>query len=192
MSIQKYLDGIELQHRKPRFLATLTSLLEKVDAVENVINKLPSDFVIEKAAGRQLDIIGETLGVTRAFPFIDGTEPSEMTDDVYRKVLMLKVASNNWDGTFGGFKRIWDSVFDGYTITSDYKDNQDMSVDVSVSGDVSDDLEKLLLLGTLFPRPMGVGYNITVSSQTERTASASVNSAMAMIANYSELTVIAT
>ena len=40
--VQRYLDGIESQHQRPRFMSTLRMILEKIDDATMVAKDMPS------------------------------------------------------------------------------------------------------------------------------------------------------
>lgn len=172
--IQRYLDGIESQHKtKPRFMATLSALLEKVDDVHATMRLMPLAFYVHKAVGAQLDVVAELVGCNRNFPPvpIPGVSPI-LDDDAFRTVILSKIIQNQWDGTNEGFQEIWQQTMQG-VIDAKYTDNQDMSVSVDVRGQLQPVITELLLFGYIVPKPAGVQLNVTVTSETEADANAS-------------------
>lgn len=150
--IQRYLDGIESQHSgKPRFMAHLTAILEKLDGGTGAGVDMAGKFNIDTATGGQLDIIGRLVGISR----YDG-----MDDDQYRILLYAKVFANHWDGTIETFHEIWEVTL-GRVMDASYVDNQDMTVDIHVNGFVSEMLLNLIPAGKIIPKPMGVRYKVT-------------------------------
>lgn len=162
--IQRYLDGMEAQHQSaPRFMAVATALLEKVDAASELVKGMPEYFYVEKAVGRQQDILGERVGIDRRHLIMDMPDIAEMLDDEsFRRVLLTKIVQNQWDGTGGAFQDIWDAAL-GSMIEVSWIDNQDMTVEVSLVGDIPYDLVRMIQRGYYMPRPMGVGMNITAT-----------------------------
>lgn len=171
--IQRYLDGIESQHKtKPRFMATLTNILEKVDDVHGTMRTMPIAFYVHDAVGVQLDVVAELVGCNRKFPPvpIPGIEPT-LDDDAFRTVILSKIIQNQWDGTNEGFHEIWQQTMQG-VIDAKYTDNQDMTVSVDVRGQLQPIIMELLLYGYIVPKPAGVRLNVTVTSETEADANA--------------------
>ena len=151
--ILRYLNGIESQHNgKPRYMAHLAAILEKLDASSGIASDLTDCFKIETAAGKQLDIIGRLVGASRT---IAGRA---LTDDEYRILIYSRIFANHWDGTNEQFKKNWDETL-GRIIGALYTDNQDMTVDLIVLGRVDEDILNLLTNPDVVPRPMGVKYN---------------------------------
>lgn len=171
--IQRYLDGIESQHKtKPRFMATLSALLEKADDAHATMRLMPLAFYVHEAVGAQLDVVAELVGCSRNFPPvpIPGTEPT-LNDDAFRTVILSKIIQNQWDGTNEGFQEIWQQTMQG-VMDAKYTDNQDMSVSVDVRGQLQPVITELLLFGYIVPKPAGVQLNVTVTSETEADANA--------------------
>lgn len=171
--IQRYLDGIESQHKtKARFMATLTSILEKIDDVHGTMRTMPLAFYVHEAVGVQLDVVAELVGCNRKFPPvpIPGTNPT-LDDDAFRTVILSKIIQNQWNGTNAGFHEIWQQTMQG-VINAKYTDNQDMSVSVDVRGQLQPVITEMLLFGYIVPKPAGVQLNITVTSETEADANA--------------------
>lgn len=169
--IQRYLDGIESQHKtKPRYTATLTNILEKVDDAHGTMRMMPIAFYVHKAVGVQLDVIAELVGCNRKFPPvpIPGMEPT-LNDDAFRTVILSKIIQNQWDGTNEGFHEIWQQTMQG-VMDAKYTDNQDMSVSVDIRGWLQPVITELLLFGYIVPKPAGVQLNVTVTSETDADA----------------------
>jgi hypothetical protein len=57
---------------------------------------------IERMSGRNLDVIGERLGLSRseAYIILRGSQSIEVTDQIYRKCLRWKQLKNNFTGTY--------------------------------------------------------------------------------------------
>lgn len=184
--LQRYLDRIESQHCvRPRFMATLAALLEKLDAAHGVAKDIPKEFDVYGAVGKQLDVIGELVGVDRRFPPVEiPGYPTLLSDEAFRKLILAKIAQNHWDGTNEGFWEIWDSVLGGI-LDASYRDNQDMSVDVEVRGTIEPQVLEMLLRGLILPKPMGVGMRYTAIDAVEADAHASFKPAVGA-AGYSD------
>lgn len=164
--IQRYLDGIESQHSsKPKFMSLLTAVLEKVDGVYGCAKDMPLDFNVHTAIGNQLDIIGTLVGIDRRFPPIEIPGlPTLLDDDTYRKVILARIVHNQWDGTNEKFREIWD-VAVGDELNATYRDNQDMTMSISIIGQIEPTMIEMILRGYIVPKPMGVGLNVTLSEE---------------------------
>lgn len=162
--IQRYLDKVESQHRtKPRFMAHLEALLTPIDDVCTVIKDMPRQFHVKDAVGAQLDVDGGIVGVDRRFPPIQipGLPPA-LDDETFRKILLSRVVQNQWDGTNETFISIWKDAVGDY-LDASYYDNQDMSMDVHITGQTEPALIEMILRGYIIPKPMGVGVNVELT-----------------------------
>ena len=162
--IQRYLDGIESQHQsKPKFMAMLKAILEKIDDATQLMNAINDAFDIEAAVGVQEDYLGDMVGVNRKIVEPDAQiESVVLDDDSFRNVIQIEVTSNQWDGTYESLIEIWKNAV-GKTIPVVCIDNQDMTIEMIVSGAISTDLIALILQGYYIPKPMGVGMTIRYS-----------------------------
>ncbi len=159
--IQRYLDGIESQHKvRPRYMAHVTALLEKVDGATAAVSDMQAAFFLDKAVGDQLDKLGLLIGIGRTIN-IEGSEYYGilMTDDQYRTMLYAKIFANHWDGSIEDFDVIWAQTL-GNVLDAHYVDNQDMTVTIYVEGIVADLILHLIPDGHLIPKPMGVRYKV--------------------------------
>lgn len=129
--------------------------------------------------GNQLDIIGQWVGVSRyvnvpitgIFFSWDGTTQegwdlgiwqdasntnsiSALPDDAYLALILARIAANHWDGTTEGAYTIFKQLFPNLIFL--IQDNQNMTMNVIVIGDL-DSLTLALLTGGYLPlRPEGV------------------------------------
>jgi len=170
--IQRYLNLVSSQHQnKPKFIAWLSNPLSILDDVAILANSFYSYFDIDRAVGTQLDIIGQIIGVSRTLTFqptsfyslgVTGVpylvDPSPvLDDDMYRLIIKAKILQNNWDGTLPSLYEMWNTIFPDAHIT--VKDNQNMTMDVFVSGLSSQIQKDLMTNGYIIPRPEGVAVN---------------------------------
>ena len=171
--IQEYLDGIESQHKTAaNYMSHLSKVLEYIDAAHMVAKDMPRDFYVHEAVGKQLDIVALNIGADRRFPpvSIPGLSPT-LSDDVFRKVLLAKIIQNQWDGTEEHFQEIWDATMAG-EMDAVYHDNQDMSMDVDISGYTEPVMVELILAGYIVPKPLGVKMKVTIRQETVADANA--------------------
>lgn len=192
--VDGYLDLVSAWHRgKPRFAATLRALMQAVADCRAQIAGIPAAFDLDDAIGAQLDVIGQWVGLSRyldsriegvyfawdtaGLGWEQGTwqglyDPTEgvvrLDDETYRKLLRVKIAANQWDGTTPGAVAILNGVFEG-TDTPDARfyieDHQDMSMLVGIAGGPPPALFTALLLRGYFPlKPEGVRISYVASS----------------------------
>lgn len=181
--ITKYLALVAGQHAdKPKFIALLSMVLQPVADIIALIESIPDAFDLDKAVGKQLDVVGEWVGVSRTItvplpqvyfsldvpglgldegtlkgPFDPTTGLLSLPDDAYRTLLRARIAANHWDGTIPGAYAVWDALFSasGYGIL--IVDNGDMSMMYALRGPVPDAVTLALFTGGyLNLKPAGV------------------------------------
>lgn len=162
MAIDAYLDNITSQHRdKPNYIAWLSSGLNIIDDMYNLVKSMDDDFDIDNAIGTQLDTLGVIIGRERTLTFqpLNGFNPV-LTDDYYRLVLKAKIAFNMWDGTIPSMYEIWNNIFGSDTdLSLQIKDNQDMSFNAYITGYTDQIQQDLIQHGYIVPKPQGVKVN---------------------------------
>ncbi|AFC22586.1 hypothetical protein phi1422_0066 [Bdellovibrio phage phi1422] len=160
--LQYYADLLILQYRdKPKASATVKAYVNLL-----ISGQLPlavqNAFDIETAVGKQLDVIGKIVGVTR-----DGYTFSEaivLNDDDYRKMIKMKIFLNNSDSSLYSIQNLIALYFQGLMKVYDY---QDMSMSYALSSAFgSQDLVEVFINKGLLPRPMGVGLGATIYHPT--------------------------
>lgn len=162
--IQRYLDKVTHQYRvQPNFMRTLRAILWSVDGIHTSVQDLPDRFDVWTAVGEQLDILGQLVGIGRQIPALDipGYDPV-LTDDLYRILIMAKIAQNQWNGTNETFQQMLDDTI-GKWVGAVYKDNQDMTITFSMEGTIDPVLIELINRGIIMPKPDGVGMNVEVT-----------------------------
>lgn len=186
IDISLYTSLITSEHnQKPKFMAMVELLAQWGVDRQNLVNSIPGLYDIDDAVGKQLDRVGEWVGVSRNLslpltgvyfsfdtnglgfdqgtwlgPFDPTTGLVALPDDAYRTLLYAVIAANNWDGTIPGAYTAWNTIFEplGYTIL--IQDNQDMSMSVVLVGPTPDAVTLALFTGGyLNLRPAGVGVN---------------------------------
>lgn len=112
-------------------------------------------FDINNAVGEQLDVIGENVGASRTVTFQPSGGVSPVLDDsTYRILLLATIARNQWNGKQDSLYPIWQMLFPGGTIG--IIDNQDMTLNVTLSGAFSSIIQDLITHDLIVPRPEGV------------------------------------
>lgn len=168
--IERYLDMITSQFSdKPKFVAHLTAILQKMDGPHIVMKDIPGKFDVYTATGEQLDIIGQLVGVDRNIVSISipGYDPA-LDDDMYRMVILAKIMQNQWDGTNETFRELWENTI-GEWLDAVYKDNQDMTISANIIGTVEPVLTELILNGLIIPKPAGVKLAVTITEKSRTT-----------------------
>ncbi len=165
--IQRYLDDIGSQHQpQGRFMTHLTKILEKVDAAHGLAKEMPKYFFVKEAKGDQLDVVAKLVGSDRRFPPVPiPGYPPLLPDDIFRLVVLAKIAQNQWDGTNASYKKLWDDTL-GDWMDATFVDNQDMTMNVNITGTVEPIMTELILAGYIIPKPMGVGMNVEIIVET--------------------------
>ena len=187
-----YLKFITSQYQNsPNFLAWTRGFLEIIQSIMKLAVNLPyyfsfsrivdkasgayipgaltvesGDYVFEEmdaAIGNQLDVLGEILGVGRVIDFkpTDGSS-STLDDETYRILLKNKVLRNHWDGKAASIQEAWSNLFPGGKII--VQDNQNMTVDVTITGGFSQLIIDLIEHDYIVPRPQGVLMNYYVGT----------------------------
>ena len=137
----EYLDLITSQHRvREKFMQTVKALLTASDEIFALAVSMDDEFDIDYATGAQEDILGEFVGAERTLPYQPGKGVSpELDNPAYRKLLLAKIAKNQWKG----------GIYD----------IQDMSIDVLAIG-INDQITKeMVQQGLIVPKPQGVHVN---------------------------------
>jgi hypothetical protein len=149
----------------------LTEMLTILDDVSSLADGLVVDFDLDLstsspltgAIGDQLDILGEIIGQSREMVFepTGGVSPI-LDDDTYRVLLKAKILENHWDGRLLSLNQAWQDLFPGGTIA--VADNQNMTLDVIITGEFSSIIVDLITNGLIVPRPQGVLMTINFGS----------------------------
>ena len=136
--------------------------------IPNTLTVKQADFVFQvfdACEGVQLDILGVILGQSRSvyFKADDTMSPPEeainyiLEDDDYRLMLKNRVLINHWDGKASSLQVAWGSLFPGGSII--IQDNQNMTVDITITGALTDVIVRAIKNDYVVPRPQGVQYN---------------------------------
>jgi len=162
ITVDQYLDRVTSQYRnQPKFIATLTALVQPFVDIQNLCNSMHELFDIDQAVGEQLDFLGQWVGITRRVN-VPSFGDISLDDDRYRQIIKAKIAANHWDGTIPNALEIFSIVFG-----NEYKiiilDHMDMSITFGIfrtDGDPIDSLTAALFSGGYFDlRSAGVLVN---------------------------------
>lgn len=179
-SVAPYLALVTSEHAAaPRFLASLTALLQPLaDQLVN-LKAMPSLFDLDTAIGQQLDYIGLWIGANRQLavpipnvfftwdtvglgwdqavwkgPFDPTSSITILGDPLYRLLLRAKAAANHWDGSIPQAYTDLRLLFAPLTIS--IRDNEDMSMIFTLTGATDGVTRALFTSGVLTLRPAGV------------------------------------
>lgn len=158
----EYLEKITSAHiSRTRFMAWLKALLELVCAAGTLAEGMDAAFFVENAVGKQLDMIGAVVGISRELPFSSAhITDGVMADTEYRNAILAKILRNQWDGTNGSLPLLWQAVYP--SLQMEYTDNQDMTMTVTVRGAISNELSEMIQAGMIVPVPAGVGVTYII------------------------------
>ena len=191
-TLETYLGLVTSFHRgRPKYAATLSSLLQPFVDLQNQVGELPADFDIDAALGSQLDVVGLWLDRDRTIivqinpgwfafdsveygfdlgiwkgPYDPETGRANLDDETFRTFLRAKIAADNWDGTIA-------SAMVAYTILFSVSPNSlffiDDKGDSTIVKCVAGKIPPLLLLAELLAdflplKPMGVAETFAITS----------------------------
>lgn len=161
--MSKYTDRISNYHAgKPKFFAHVDLSTRPLIDISQTMTGMISAFDIDTAVGKQLDILGEWIGRKRRVstpisgvyfswdteklgwdqgvwqgPFDPDDGFLDLSDEVYRLVLKVKIAINHWNGQNDTLPDILDSALAGSGLRIAIVDNQDMSISIWILPDYS-------------------------------------------------------
>lgn len=192
--MRDYLSLITPRHRTAaKFTAHISLITGPLAGIVNTAQQLSRQFSVDEATGVQLDAVGEWLGLSRyvrtpitGVYFALDTEGTgldegswkrqydadsgftELDDDTYRTLLRVRIRANHWDGTNEMLAEIWRGVIPDGSVLIFFADNQDMSMDVYVTGGVVPEVIKAVIRhGCLSIRPAAVKINNYINSENQ-------------------------
>ncbi len=163
-SIQYYLGYPTSEYiTKPNFMAMLQLLLTPFNDAAYLACNMYSYLSIDNAVGVQLDLLGELIGQSRTINFnpTNGSSPT-LNDGDYQVLLKATIIKNMWNGTIPSLYASWATLFPGGIIV--IQDNQDMSMNVILSGNFTSNIHDLIINGYIVPRPEGVLVNYSLGT----------------------------
>lgn len=169
---QEYLaDLLILQYRNEKNFAMIKELA-KIFPIE-IAQELKEAFDIETAVGKQLDILGKYVfgdsyyGKSRAYEKTVGGVLGQylLTDDEYRKALLLKIILNNSTLTNA---EVDDYLFRAFGLTIRADSTNQMEMTFYITNDVENVFLAMKYSGNM-PRPAGVAFNYIIVPKEEHT-----------------------
>ena len=157
-----YLNLIPSEHRlSPNFINWLTFGIQKLQDDNSSALDIINAFDLDTATGTQLDIIGTLVGISRQLDFQPRSDISSVLDDVYYRLLLrARIVWNQWKGTIKELYEAWQVIFPAGNLL--IMDNQDMSMNMVVSGNFSVMERELINNGLIVPKSEGVRINYII------------------------------
>lgn len=177
---------------KPLFAEVRSLLVQPAVDQRGVLEKfVRQDFALAAAAGVQLDVLGQWVGISRIVPGVVlqnvyfsfdtaalgldtapwfgpddiTTSTSALDDAAYRTLIYVKIAANNWDGTLGEYRRILAQALRNQGVTIAVIDNFDMTMTVLITGGTLSPVFRAILVNGFLPlKPEGVRIAFQTSS----------------------------
>ncbi|CAM3711630.1 hypothetical protein BS639_17245 [Rouxiella silvae] len=154
--MSKYTDLITNYHAgKPKFVSHVDLSTRPLTDVGTAITSLIAAFDIDTAVGNQLDIIGLWVGRSRRVstpitgvyfswdtervgwdqggwqgPYDPDDGVIDLSDEIYRLVLKVKIAINSWNGQNDSIQEFISGMLLGSGLRMAIVDNQDMSISI--------------------------------------------------------------
>ena len=164
-NVEDYWKLITSEHRtRPNYKRYVETIQFPVAETLNFYDDVNSAFQLNTAVGKQLDILGELVGVSRELPTTNPVIGERLSDSYFRIVIKAKIAMNRWDGTAEQLKELMLQVFpDALCEVIDF---QDMSMWlVVISPEIDMVVAELFREGFLTPRPAGVKLSTKTASE---------------------------
>lgn len=164
--IEYYANLLIIQYReKPKAYNTIKAIVKPF-----IMNKLALDvqagFNIETAVGKQLDMIGKYVGVTRSnYTF---TSPIVLDDNDFRVLIKIKLLTNYSGSSLADIQNIIFLFFPKKLLVFDY---QNMRISYFFSSEISGRyLAEVFIMQGLLPKPMGVQLSsmLYITGSTDR------------------------
>lgn len=186
-SVAPWLALVTSEHAsKPKFIASLTAVLQPMADGLALLNGLPTLFDLDTAIGQQLDFVGQWIGKTRLLavpisnvfftwdtvglgwdqaiwrgPFDPISSIVSLGDPLYRLLLQATVAANHWDGSIPQAYADLNKLFAPMFVR--IKDGGDMTMTVTLVGKPDKVTSALFTGGALALRPAGVSATYAIS-----------------------------
>ena len=161
MDVNGYLDLIPTENsRKPKFMrfveAIITPGLHLQSAIQNY-----GAFDVNNAVGKQLDILGEYIGISRELNYVPPSGETVLGDTDFSMLVRMRVAQEAWSGSNDEVMDIY-SIAAGNDLNIYYEDNLDCSI--NVEADVTQTSMLLALNANKeFLQPAGVHVNLVLN-----------------------------
>ena len=154
-----YADLLILQYKtQPKARATISALTDKVIA-DGLLMDVINGFNLDTAEGKQLDILGKYIGLSRNVKEKVGSYASViLTDDQYRLLLQLKLICNT---SYSATSQIKKALYELFPNDIRLFDRRNMQMEYQLS-EKFDGLENVIMAEELLPFPMGLGFTVVI------------------------------
>lgn len=154
-----YADLLILQYKtQPKARATISALTEKVIA-DGLLLDVINGFNLLTAEGKQLDILGKYIGLSRNVKKeVSSPATVILTDDQYRLLLQLKLICNT---SYSATSQIRQAIYQLFPDDIRVFDPRTMEMEYQLS-ERFDGLEQVIISEELLPFPMGLGFNVII------------------------------
>lgn len=154
-----YADLLILQYKtQPKARATISALTDKVIA-DGLLMDVINGFNLDTAVGKQLDILGKYIGLSRIVKEKVGSPGTiVLTDDQYRLLLKLKLICNT---SYSATSQIRNALFQLFPDDIRVFDPRTMEMEYELSM-MFNGLESVIVAEELLPFPMGLGFNVVI------------------------------
>ena len=154
-----YADLLILQYRtQPKARATISALTGEVIS-NGLLLDVINGFNLLTAVGKQLDILGKYIGLSRNVKDKIGSPATIiLTDEQYRLLLQLKLVCNTSYSSTSQIRRALYQIF-----PNDIRvfDDRTMEMEYQLSTRFND-LVPVIVTEKLLPFPMGLGFNVII------------------------------
>lgn len=182
--VTKYTDLITSQHAdKPKFVGSVAAACQPLADISALYAQIPALYDVDVAAGQQLDVVGQWVGVSRelttalagvyfAFdtegvgfdqgvwlgPYDPITGLVSLPDDFYRIVIKSRILNNHWNGSKEDAYTLANAIFSSLGFQLYIEDHSDLSIDIGLVGSSvpSSMVQALLTSGKFDIKPAGV------------------------------------
>ena len=154
-----YADLLILQYKtQPKARATIKALIKELYA-DGSLSEMVNAFNLDTAVGKQLDLLGKYIGLSRQVAVNIGTSDTNiLNDSQYRILLKLRLIQNT---NFSSTSQIKTALYELFPSDIRLFDNRTMFYDYQLSSDFNE-LVNVIIAEKLLPLPMGVGYTIQI------------------------------
>lgn len=150
--------------------AVIDAVGEQLTELETLFSDLKEKTDIKKATGKNLDMIGDIVGITRneAYNLLEITTIENLDDSAYRNVLYFQILKNNADGTYEdimkGLHLLWGDeaviTYEENPVVETYNgqawnDKDPASLRINIA-DIASDVPDPTIIKPLVIRPGGV------------------------------------
>lgn len=154
-----YADLLILQYKtQPKARATIKALTEKV-VDDGLLLDVINGFNLQTAVGKQLDILGKYIGLSRNVrKEVNSPSTVILTDEQYRLLLQLKLVCNT---SYSSTSQIRSALYQLFPNDIRIFDDRTMQLEYQLSSRF-DGLEQIIIEEELLPFPMGLGFNVVI------------------------------